>query len=90
MASDRGEVSRLEPWQLPIYLDRLDQAGTAEVRWNKETLSLAAARERAGQIDEMATVVVDGTNIYVAVPDHSADDAPRINPLQVRPLRPRP
>ena len=72
-----------------MYLDRLQQAGKTEVRWNKDTIALAAARERASQIDGMATVVVDGTSIYVAVPDHSADDAPRVSPLQVRPLRPR-
>ncbi|MGH2350894.1 MAG: hypothetical protein ACRDJN_04695 [Chloroflexota bacterium] len=82
-----GEVERLESWQLPAYLDSLERAGVAEVSWNREKLSLDAARERAATVSPTATVVADSATLYVAEPDHSADDAPRIAPIQIGPRR---
>jgi hypothetical protein len=82
-----GEVERLEAWQLAAYLRHLEQTGTTEVTWNKERIVLAAAQRRAGQVGDTATVVVDGATIYVAEPDHSPDEAPRISPIQIQPRR---
>jgi len=82
-----GEVERLESWQLAAYLRHLEQGGAAHVTWNKEQINLADALRRAAGIGETATVVVDGTTIYVAEPDHSADVAPQISPLQIQPRR---
>ena len=87
-----GDVERLEPWQLPAYLDDLQRAGVSEVTWNRETVPLATAQSRATGLTPTATVVVDGTTVYVAEPDHSADDAPRqsVVPIQVFPRRSEP
>jgi len=82
-----GDVERLEPWQLGAYLARLEHSGATEVTWNKERLGLAEARVRAGGLGELMTVVVDGATIYVAEPDHSADEAPRLSPIQLGPRR---
>ncbi|MBI3972814.1 MAG: hypothetical protein HY332_16175 [Chloroflexi bacterium] len=88
MAGDTaGEVERLESWQLPGYLQRLEAAGVAEVTWNRERIALAEAKTRARSISPTATVVVDGTMLYIGEPDHSADDAPRISPIQIGPRR---
>jgi hypothetical protein len=69
-----GEVERLEPWQLPAYLKALEGRGVAEVTWNRETITLATAA---------------GTAVYVAEPDHSADDPPpqQTVPIQLSPRR---
>jgi hypothetical protein len=87
--SQQGDVERIEPWQLPAYLERLRERGVAEIGWNKERLPLAEALTRATGLTETATVVTDGTQVYVAEPDHSADEPPRIGPvpLQVWPRR---
>lgn len=82
-----GEVERLEPWQLPAYLHRLEQHGTAEVTWNKEQVAMVRARQLAAGLGPTTTVVVDGTTIYVAEPDHSADETPRTVPIQIGPRR---
>jgi hypothetical protein len=83
------EVERLEPWQLPAYLEALERRGVAEVTWNRETITLATAADRAGGVSPSATVVVDGTAVYVAEPDHSADDPPpqQTVPIQLTPRR---
>ena len=87
-----GEVDRLEPWQLPAYLRHLEERGTTSLTWNKDQVSLAEAQQRAGRLSDTATVVIDGTTIYVAEPDHSPDahvaGGPGHRPLQLRP-RPR-
>lgn len=87
-----GEVLRLEPWQLPSYLTTLARGGVDEVTWNREAIPLATASERAAGLTPTSTVVVDGATIYVAEPDHSADDAPRqsVVPIQVFPRRREP
>ena len=82
-----GEVERLESWALAGFLDRLAARGTTEVTWNRERIALPEARRRAGGLSPTATVVVDGSVVYVAEPDHSADDAPRIAPIQLGPRR---
>jgi hypothetical protein len=84
-----GEVERLEPWQLPAYLRALQSQGVAEVTWNRETIGLDVAGERATRVSATATVVVDGPTIYVAEPDHSADEAPPpgVVPIQIGPRR---
>jgi hypothetical protein len=82
-----GEVERLEPWQLPAYLEGLARAGVKEVTWNREKIELAVARERATAGSPTAPGVADGATVYVAEPDHSADEAPRMTPLQLRPRR---
>ena len=82
-----GEVERLEAWQLPYYLGKLEQGGTAEVTWNRARIALAEAKLRAQGLSPTATVVADGSTIYVAEPDHSADDTPRISPIQLGPRR---
>jgi hypothetical protein len=90
MATDStGDVVRLDPWDLPPYLRTLEQAGTTEVVWNKEKLPLSEALVRAARLTPTSVVVVDGTTIYVAEPDHSPDDTPRITPIQLGPRRPR-
>jgi hypothetical protein len=83
------DVERIEPWQLPAYLQKLQARGVAQVRWNKERLALEAALSRAAGLSETATVVLDGEQIYVAEPDHSADDTPRQGtvPIQIWPRR---
>ncbi len=80
-----GEVTRLEPWQLPAYLDALERQDVVEISWNQELIALAAARERIPTVGPSATVVVDGTALYVAEPDHSADDAPQVVPISLKP-----
>jgi hypothetical protein len=82
-----GEVERLEPWQLGAYLRHLAQSGTSAVTWNKEQIDLDAAQQRAASLSDTATVVVDGSTIYVAEPDHSPDASPQISPLQIQPRR---
>ncbi|MDQ3700722.1 MAG: hypothetical protein M3442_07360 [Chloroflexota bacterium] len=82
-----GEVERMEPWQLPAYLEALAQQDVGEVTWNRERITLAVARERAPTVPATATVVADGATLYVAVPDHSADDAPRVLPISLGPRR---
>ena len=84
-----GDVERIEPWQLPDYLRALEQRGTTEVGWNKERLGVSDAVARAESLSETATVVTDGAQVYVAEPDHSADDPPRVRPvpLQIWPRR---
>jgi hypothetical protein len=85
-----GEVERLEAWQLPAYLETLRRQGVVEVTWNRESITLEAAAERAGRVSPTATVVVDGTAVYAAEPDHSADEAPPsgVVPIQITPRRP--
>ena len=85
-----SEVERLEPWQLPGYLSALKGRGVAEVGWNKERLAVDEALKRAEGLTETATVVADGEQVYVAEPDHSADEPPRIRPvpLQIWPRKP--
>jgi hypothetical protein len=85
--SQPDEVIRLEAWQLPAYLRRLERAGTTEVAWNKERLSIADALARTAGVSPTATVVADGTTIYVAEPDHSPDNAPAVGPIQLGPRR---
>ena len=87
-----GDVERIEPWQLARYLQLLESQGTTEIGWNKERLSLEEARRRADGLSETATVVADGAQVYVAEPDHSADDGPRAPrqgtvPIQLWPRR---
>ena len=84
-----GEVERLEPWQLPAYLRALERRGVVEVTWNRETITLVAAAGRAGGVSPSATVVVDGSAVYIAEPDHSADDPPppQTVPIQLSPRR---
>jgi hypothetical protein len=79
-----GDVERLEPWQLPGYLSQLKARGVAEIRWNKERLAVDEALVRAERLTETATVVTDGEQVYVAEPDHSADDPPRIRPVPLQ------
>jgi hypothetical protein len=79
-----GNVERIEPWQLAGYLAQLREGGATEVGWNKERLALEAAIERAEALTETATVVTDGAQVYVAEPDHSADDPPRVNPVPLQ------
>lgn len=82
------DVERLEPWQLPNYLKLLEQRGVGEVGWNKERLPLGEALTRAAGLSELATVVADGEQLYVAIPDHSADEPPRGPvPLQIWPRK---
>src|SRR4029077_14370405 len=52
-----GEVERLESWQLPAYLSALRSQGVAEVTWNRETIGLDVAGERATPVSPTATVV---------------------------------
>jgi hypothetical protein len=87
-----AEVERLEPWQLPAYLQLLQRQGVGEVTWNQERLSLAEAARRAPSVSPTATVVADGAALYIAEPDHSADDAPPpgIVPIQIGPRRREP
>jgi hypothetical protein len=87
-----AEVERLEPWQLPAYLQLLQRQGVGEVTWNQERLSLAEAARRAPSVSPTATVVADGAALYIAEPDHSADDAPSpgIVPIQIGPRRREP
>ncbi|HET7769395.1 MAG TPA: hypothetical protein VFN74_11525 [Chloroflexota bacterium] len=83
-----GDVERLEPWQLPGYLKLLEQRGVSEVGWNKERLPLQEALKRAAGLAEFATVVADDTQLYIAIPDHSADEGPRGPvPLQIWPRK---
>ena len=83
-----GDVERLEPWQLPGYLKLLQARGVSEVGWNKERLPLQEALARAAELSELATVVADGDRLYIAIPDHSADDAPQGPvPLQIWPRK---
>ncbi len=90
MAGQR-DVERIEPWMLPRYLEQLKGQNIAEIGWNKERLSLEDAQQRAAGLTETSTVVVDGTQLYVAEPDHSADEEPRprsgVVPLQIWPRR---
>ena len=44
---------------------------------------------KLGEYERTSTVVVDGTTVYAAEPDHSADEPTRFNPLQIQPRRPR-
>ena len=69
-----GDVIPIQSWQLPIFLKTLVDNGHATVGWNRDTIPLDEAIERAEALTPTATVVVDGTTIYVAEPDHSADD----------------
>lgn len=71
-----ADVVTIQPWQLPIYLQQLRQHGQETVGWNRATITLAEAEERAALLSPTATIVVDGTTatIYAAEPDHSADD----------------
>ena len=87
-----AEVERLEPWQLPAYLQLLQRQGVGEVTWNQERLSLAEAARRAPSVSPTATVVADGAALYIAEPDHSADDAPPpgVVPIQIGPRRREP
>jgi hypothetical protein len=89
--SGQRDVERIEPWMLPRYLEQLKEQGVAEVGWNKERLSLDESLQRAAGLTDTSTVVVDGTQLYVAEPDHSADEAPRprsgVVPLQIWPRR---
>jgi hypothetical protein len=83
-----GDVERLEAWQLPAYLKLLEGRGVSEVGWNKERLPLEEALTRAAALAEYATVVADDTQLYIAIPDHSADEAPRGPvPLQIWPRK---
>lgn len=85
----QGDVARIEPWQLPAYLRALGERGATEVTWNREKLSLEGALARARGLSETATVVVDDQTVYVAEPDHSADEPPPAGPvpLQIWPRR---
>jgi len=87
--SGQDEVQRLEAWQLASYLQKLRSRGASQVRWNKETLTLEEALHRASGLTDTSTVVADGEQVYVAEPDHSADDAPPTGPvpLQIWPRR---
>ena len=83
-----GDVERLEAWQLPGYLKLLEQRVVTEVGWNKERLPLQEALTRASGLAEYATVVADDTQLYIAIPDHSADEPPRGPvPLQIWPRK---
>jgi hypothetical protein len=87
--SGQGEVNQIESWQLPRYLQQRKAAGTQEITWNREKLSLDEALQRATGLSPTATVVTDGDTVYVAEPDHSADEAPPSGPvpLQIWPRR---
>ncbi len=87
--SGQGDVQRIESWQLPTYLESLRGQGVAEIGWNKERLSVEEALTRATGLTDTATVVLDGSQLYVAEPDHSADEAPPPGPvpLQIWPRR---
>lgn len=82
-----GDVERLESWQLPAYLRHVQQGGATAITWNKEEIRLAEAMRRAEHLSETATVVADGATVYVAEPDHSPDNPPRLSPLQIQPRR---
>lgn len=69
-----NDVVVIQPWQLVPFLDTLRSHGHATVTWGRESIDVAAAIERARELSPTATVVVDGTTIYAAEPDHSADD----------------
>jgi len=69
-----GDVIPIQSWQLPIFLKTLTDNGHATVGWNRDTIPLDEAISRAEALSPTSTVVVDGTTIYVAEPDHSADD----------------
>ncbi len=68
------EVVVIQPWQLLPFLDTLRSHGHASVTWGRETIEIDEALSRARELSPTATVVVDGTTIYAAEPDHSADD----------------
>jgi hypothetical protein len=88
-----GEVERLEPGQLPAYLSALEGQGLTEVTWNRQRITLTEAWARAAGISQTATVVADGTVLYVAEPDHSADEPPPAVgtvPIQLGPRRREP
>jgi hypothetical protein len=68
------EVVVIQPWQLLPFLDTLRSHGHASVAWGRETIEIDEALSRARDLSPTATVVVDGTTIYAAEPDHSADD----------------
>jgi hypothetical protein len=68
------EVVVIQPWQLQPFLDTLRSHGHASVNWGRETIDIDEALRRARELSATATVVVDGTTIYAAEPDHSADD----------------
>lgn len=85
---EAGDVDRLESWQLPGYLQYIQGRGAGEVTWNRDKISLEAALGRAAGLSPTATVVVDGATIYVAEPDHSADNQPAsFRPIQLGPRR---
>lgn len=68
------EVVVIQPWQLLPFLDTLRSHGHGTVNWGRETVTIDVALDRARALSPTATVVVDGTSIYAAEPDHSADD----------------
>ena len=70
-ASGRGEVQRLEPWQLPTYLRALEREGVTEVTWNREALTLPVAQQRA------AVYTSDYLNDARFSHDPAVDDAVR-------------
>ena len=69
-----AEVIVIQPWQLLPFLDTLRTHGHVSVAWGRESVTIEEAEERARALSATATVVVDGTTIYAAEPDHSADD----------------
>lgn len=74
-SSDRPtEVIVIQPWQLLPFLDTLRTHGHDSVMWGRESVTIEEAEGRARELSATATVVVDGTTIYAAEPDHSADD----------------
>ena len=78
-----GEVERLESWQLPAYLRALQGHGFTAVTWNQVEMAVADALVRAQGLSPTATVVADGTALYIAEPDHSPDNRPTSGPIQL-------
>lgn len=68
------DVVVIQPWQLLPFLDTLRTHGHTSVTWGRDTVAIDEAVDRARALSPTATVVVDGTTIYAAEPDHSADD----------------
>jgi hypothetical protein len=69
-----NDVVVIQPWQLLPFLDTIRSHGHDSVTWGREVVSVDEALVRARALSPTATVVVDGTTIYAAEPDHSADD----------------
>jgi len=85
--SAAGLVRRLEPWELAGYLQGLGDPAEAEVRWNRQPISLVEALRRAAQLSPAAVVAVGGRDLYVAEADHSPDEGSGPRPTTLVPIQ---